>query len=277
MKKLISAGLARLKKDKIFWICLIALLLYTLISMLNSCRQALLPEMSEYAYTLDRYYYSYSLHIGLFCAVFISLHINTEYRDGTMRNKIITGHGRLEIYLSNLIVSLTAILSMLLVCLAGGLAGIPFIGPWQSFQKLAVYLLISLLYVAAYTAIFTLVSMLFTHKALSQILTILLFLGLLLLAGNLYTALQEPEMISNITITMEEGMKMADPTPNPKYVSGDLRNVYQFLVDFLPTGQCLQMYSSEIAHPLRMMLSSLSIFIGTTAIGIVFFRRKDLN
>ena len=136
--------------------------------MLNSCRQALLPEMSEYAYTLDRYYYSYSLHIGLFCAVFISLHINTEYRDGTMRNKIITGHGRLEIYLSNLIVSLTAILSMLLVCLAGGLAGIPFIGPWQSFQKLAVYLLISLLYVAAYTAIFTLVSMLFTHKALCQ-------------------------------------------------------------------------------------------------------------
>lgn len=277
MRKLISAGFARLKKDKIFWACIAASLLYSAISVLNGSRQALLPDMLEYNYKLDHYYYSYCLPIGLFCAVFISLFLSTEYHDGTLRNKIIAGHARWEVYLSSLIVSLGAVFLMLLACLVGGLAGIPLLGPWHSVGKLAVYLLISFLYVAAYGALFTFVGMLSSHKALSQTLAILLFLGLLLMAGNLYSKLQEPEMTNDIIITADQGMEIGDPMPNPKYVSGTLRDAYELLVDFLPGGQCLQMYDAGIARPFRMMLSSLVIVFGVTAAGIILFQRKDLN
>lgn len=277
MKKLVSAGFARLKKDKAFWACLVILLLYTLITVLNGCRQALMPSMLEHNFKLDHYYYGYCLPIGLFCSVFTSLYLSTEYRDGTLRNKVIAGHARWEIYLSGLIVSLAAVMLMLLACLAGGLAGIPLIGPWQSAGRLAVYLLISFFYTAAYTAIFTFVSMLFSHKTLSPVVSILVFLGLLLCAGKLYSALQEPEMNSDIIISMEEGMQIADPTPNPNYVDGLRRDVYEFLVDLLPTGQCLEMYDMSIANPLRNLLSSLCIIIGMTAAGIALFCRKDLN
>lgn len=277
MRKLISAGFARLKRDRIFWACLIILLLYTVLSMLNGCRQALSPDMLEYDFRLDRYYYGYCLPIGLFCSVFISLFLSTEYRDGTLRNKVIAGHARWEIYLSSLTVSLGAVLLMLLACLTGGLAGIPFLGPWQNVSRLAVYLLISFLYTAAYAGIFTFVSMLFSHRTLSPVLSILLFLGLLLCAGNLYAALQEPETVSNVIISMEEGMQMGEPVPNPNYVDGVRRDIYDFIVDLLPTGQCLKMYDGNIANPLRVMLLSLCIAVGITAGGIALFRRKDLN
>lgn len=277
MNKLISAGFDRLKKDKIFWACMAALLLYSAITVLNGCRQALSPSMAEYDYQLDHYYYSYCLPIGLFCSVFISLYLNTEYRDGTMRNKIIVGHARWEIYLSNLVVSLSAVFLMLLTCLLGGLAGIPFLGPWHSMSMLAVNLLVSFLYVAAYGALFTFVSMLSTNKVLSQILAILLFLGMLVMSAKFYEALMQPEMTQNIVITTEEGMRLGEPLPNPKYISGPVRDAYEFLVDLLPTGQCLQMYDLKVVRPLRMALLSLCIVFGITAAGLALFRRKDLN
>lgn len=277
MKKLLSAGFSRLKKDIVFWACVAAILLYAVVTMLNGCRQAQTTQMQEYGYGLDHYYYSYCLPIGLFCSVFTCIYLSTEYRDGTVRNKIIAGHTRTEIYLSGLIVSFAATLFMLLASLAGGLAGIPFIGSWQSVPRLAVYLLISVLNAAAFAAISTFIGILFSYKAVSQTLTILAFLGLLVWAGTICAALQEPEMTSNIILSMGEGMQLGEPTPNPKYVSGALRDVYEFLMDFLPTGQCLQMYELNIARPLRVMLSSLGITAGMTAAGIFIFRKKNLN
>lgn len=276
MRKLISAGAVRLKKDKLFWGCLVILLLYSALVMLNGCRQALAPGMQEYHYGLDHYYYSYCLPIGFFCAVFISLYLGTEYRDGTLRNKVIAGYARWEIYLSGFTVSLGAVFLMLLSCLVGGLVGIPFLGPWQNMQRLAVYLLISFLYTAAFAAVFTLVSMLFSYRSLSQVLSVLLLIGLLLFAGKLFAALQEPEKVSDVTISAEDGMHFGDPSPNPNYVEGSRREVYDFIVDLLPTGQCLKMYGGDITDPLRNMLLSLGITAGTTAAGIALFKRKDL-
>lgn len=271
-----SANLSRLWKDKIFWIGMLIMTAYSVISMLNGCRQATL-DMSEFNYMLDHYYFAGMPVIGIFIAVFIGLFLGTEHSDGTMRNKLIVGHTRTKVYLANLATTFIASLMMLAVWFIGGLVGIPTLGTWQmGISGLVVYISISILMVAAMCAIFTPICMLSTNKAVTAVLCILLCLGVILSGSMFYNALCEPEMSSGVMITAD-GMQMGEPTPNPNYVSGMKRIVYEFLADFIPTGQGIQMADLAVAHPARMMLSSAFIVIMVTLCGAFIFKHKDLK
>lgn len=96
MRKLMSANLSRLWKDKIFWIGMLTILACSIVNMRSGCRQATL-DMSEFNYTLDHFYFAGMPFIGIFIAAFIGLLLGTEYSDGTMRNKLIVGHTRTNV------------------------------------------------------------------------------------------------------------------------------------------------------------------------------------
>lgn len=275
MRKLISADFCRLRRDKVFWIGTLAMLAYTAAVMLFSCRQAL-RDSSEFQYALDNFYFCYAIIIGLPIAVYVSLFLGTEYSDGTMRNKLVVGHTRSDIYLSHLFTNIAGGLSMLLASLLGGLVGIPFLGTWKMGKMVLVFLLISILFIISYVAIYTFIGMLCSNKAISAVLTILLFFGLMYLAMYFYYRLSEPEMISGLVIT-QEGMQMGDPSPNPRHLTGIKREIYQFIVDFLPSGQSGQMQEFNMPHPVRMIVCSVIIAIVTTLGGIFAFERKDLK
>lgn len=276
MNKLISAGFSRLKRDKVFLILEFVMLAYAVAYMLNGCRQAASDTMSGYHYTLEKYYFQYALTIGLFSAVFTSLFLGTEYNDGTIRNKLIIGHTRTRIYLSSLAVCISATLLIMLTWLIGGLIGIPGLGLWNMGNQLYVYLLISVLFTAALSAVFTFIGMLCPNKAFSAVASILLFFGMLFLASVIYNALSQPELANNIIMTTE-GIQMGDPAPNPDYISGTTREIYQFILDVLPTGQGLQAFDLSIAHPLRMIISSLCITVGVTVCGLRIFDKKNIR
>lgn len=275
MRKLISADLCRLRRDKVFWIGTLAMLAYTAAAVFESCQQAL-KDSSEFQYTLDNFYFCYAILIGLPIAVHVSLFLGTEYSDGTIRNKLVVGHTRRDIYLSCFFANIVSGLSMLLASLLGGLVGIPFLGTWKMGKLFLVYLLISVLFTISYAAVFTLIGMLCSNKAVSAVLTILLFLVLMEIAMYLYFRLSEPEMISGLIIT-QEGMQMGDAEPNSQYITGIKREIYQFIIDFLPSGQCGQMQELNVIHPVRMIVSSIVIAIVTTLGGIFAFERKDLK
>lgn len=276
MNKLLCAGFSRLKKDKIFWFAVAAMFVYAVIYMLNGCRQATSDTMSEYNCALDQYYFHYGMFIGMFVSVVTGMFLGTEYNDGTIRNKLVIGHTRTAIYLSNFILSFSASLAILLAWFIGALIGIPTLGFWRMGTSVLIYFLISILYVAAFSAIFTFLGMLVTRRSLSGVLSILFFFCLLVLGSSLYQALQEPEFNNSIIITAS-GVNMGDPVPNPLYLTGMKREIYQFLVDFLPTGQGMQMFDLNIQHPLRMILCSIGLTGGVTAIGLYLFRKKNLN
>ena len=275
MRKLISADFCRLKRDKVFWIGTLAMLASTVALMIFECQVAL-KDSSEFQYGLDYPYFRYAIIIGLPIAVYVSLFLGTEYSDGTIRNKLVVGHTRRDIYLSHLFTNIVGGLSMLLASLLGGLVGIPFLGTWKIGKMVLVFLLISVLFIISYAAIFTLIGMLCSNKAISAVLTILLFLGLMYFAMYLDYRLSEPEIINGLIIT-QEGMQMGDPSPNPRYLTGIKREIYQFVIDFLPTGQCRQMLELNVLHPVRMIVSSIVIAIVTTLGGIFAFERKDLK
>ena len=275
MRKLISADLCWLRRDKVFWIGTLAMLAYTATVMLVSCQEAL-KDSSEFRYTLDNFYFCYAIPIGLPIAVHVGLFLGTEYSDGTIRNKLVVGHTRRDIYLSHLFTNIVSGLTMLLASMLGGLVGIPFLGTWKMGKMFFVFLLISVMFTISYVAIFTLIGMLCSNKAVSAVLTILLFLGLMYLAMYLYFRLSDPEMINGLIIT-QEGMQMGDPSPNPRYLTGTKREIYQFIIDCLPSGQGGQMQEFNMPHPVRMIISSVVIAIATTLGGIVAFEKKDLK
>lgn len=276
MRKLLSANFSRLRKDKLFWLCMGAMLIYSVVYMLGGCRQATI-DMTEYNYGIDEYYFHFGLSIGVFCALFCSMFFGTEYSDGTIRNKIVVGHTRINIYISNLITAFTATLLMMLVWLIGALVGIPTLGIWKmGIPNLLIYLLIAVMFVAAFSAIFTFVNMMSTNKAVTVAISTLLIFGLLIFSSMIYNSLNQPEMTSGVQITAN-GMEMSEPTPNPNYVSGVTRKIYEFIVDFLPTGQGLKMWQLEISNPVRMLVSSAVITLLTTLGGIFVFKRKNLK
>ena len=276
MNKLLRSNFARLWRDKLFWLCMGAMLVYAVAFMLNGCRQAAV-DMSEYQYSIDNYYFHFALSIGLFCSVCGSMFFGTEYNDGTIRNKIIVGHTREDIYLASLITTFAATLLIMSVWLAGALVAVPALGFWKmGVLRLLGYLLIAVLFVLALSAIFTVINMLSSGKANTFLISVLLFIGLLLLASMVYNGLSEPEMISGVQIT-QNGLDMTEPSPNPNYVTGMRREIYDFIVDFLPTGQGLRMWQLEIAHPVRMIVSSLFITVVTTAGGMLAFTKKNIR
>lgn len=276
MSKLIFSAFSRLKRDKVFWTALVCVLAFSAVSILNSCRHYD-PEIISELNNLDHHYFNIIPMLAIVFAVFTSLFLGTEYSDGVIRNKIISGHTRANIYISNLIATFAASVCLLIASLTGGLAGIPTFG-WLKMGsgQLALYLAICVLLTASLSAIFTFIGMLISNKAASAVISILLAIGLILIASVIYNALCEPEMTGGAIITME-GIQMQEPHPNPRYIGGLLRKIYQFVIDFLPTGQGIQMTNLEIGHPVQMIVYSLLITFGMSAGGISVFRKKNLK
>lgn len=276
MRKLLSANYSRLWRDKIFWICMGTMLVYSVVYMLNGCRQATV-NLAEYNYSIDKYYFHFAMSIGVFCAVFSSMFFGTEYSDGTIRNKVIVGHTKTNIYIASLITTTTATLLMVFVWMIGASVAIPILGIWEmGIPNLLVYLLIILMLAVALAAICTLINMLSTNKALTVVISVLLIMGLLIFASMFHNGLSEPEMTSGFQMTAN-GIQMSEPTPNPNYISGKIRKVYEFILDFLPTGQGLTVWQVEVGHPIRMILSSAAITTLTTLSGIFVFKKKNLK
>lgn len=277
MRKLLSANFARLWKNKVLWLGTGILFVWSVIHMANGCRQAA-QDMSDYHYGLDHYFFLYVLLIGVFCAVFTSLFIGVEYSDGTIRNKLIVGHTRIQVYFANLLTCFTATLLMMSAWLLGALTAIPVLGTWKmGASGLFLYLLLSILLAAANTAIFTLISMLCGNKATAAVVCILLAFILLLCGSTVYNRLQAPEMTNNLIITAEEGVSFTEPEPNPAYVSGTARTVYEWILDLLPSGQGIQLSDLAVARPLRMLLLSVFLTAAVTAAGVFLFLKKDLK
>ena len=75
----------------------------------------------------------------------------------------------------------------------------------------------------------------------------------------------------------ELGRDAAGMIPNPGYLQPIPRAVCRFLIDLLPTGQCLQISARSVEQFWRMPLLSLSAIAASTCAGLLLFRRKDLK
>lgn len=276
MRRLLRANFSRLLKNKLFWILIsIELFMGGLFPVLHYMDN--IDEKS--AWTMDSTIFIYSLFVPLMVSLLTALFIGSDYSDGTMRNKLIAGQVRRNIYAANLVVNMEA---AFLLCFAFWIShiciGTPLLGWFVSdAKKILGYLLVTLAMVAACVAIFTLISMLCSNKAYSVAGCILIIFMLLFVGVRITAALNEPEMYDAYSYMSEGVTVQEDETPNPNYVSGVKRQIYNFLNEFLPGGQMIKLSNMNAEHLGRYAVYDGIIFAFVTGCGILSFRRKDLK
>lgn len=279
MNKLLSAGFARLKKDKFFWVCVGLMAAAAWYTVFTVCLNR--KEYDGYNVGLEAILFGHVFCMGILTAAFSGLFIGTEYSGGTIRNKLVIGHTRRDIYLSSLIISITAgLIICLSYILAAMIPGLILLGFSEGVmgEMLQVFFLI-LLMTAAFSAVFTMLSMLNQNKALNCVIVLIGVFVMLMFSAYIFQSLDSPEMWEEyVYLDKETGEIVTEPAePNPFYVSGTKREVYEFLMQFLPTGQSYLIMTGDLSHAKEMAAYSVFIIIGSSAAGMYCFRRKDIK
>lgn len=279
MNKLLSAGFARLKKDKFFWVCVGLMAAAAWYTVFTVCLNR--KEYDGYNVGLEAILFGHVFCMGILTAAFSGLFIGTEYSGGTIRNKLVIGHTRRDIYLSSLIISITAgLIICLSYILAAMIPGLILLGFSEGVmgEMLQVFFLI-LLMTAAFSAVFTMLSMLNQNKALNCVIVLIGVFVMLMFSAYIFQSLDSPEMWEEyVYLDKETGEIVTEPAePNPFYVSGTKREVYEFLMQFLPTGQSYLIMTRDLSHAKEMAAYSVFIIIGSSAAGMYCFRRKDIK
>ena len=282
MGNLLSANFARLKKSVLFWLAIAAMVGYAVLMLVSWYRtiQIQIEIGLDRVMGTDQFLFSFVGLIGILLAAFVGLFLGTEYSDGVLRSKLIVGHSRSAVYLSNLSAAVTASFLMCLAYVAVILAvGVPVYGP-PAAEPLALLRRMMEVFAMcmAHCALFTLVAMNWGNKALSTVACILGVLALIWVTSNMRNQLMQPEFYANVVFdeALQDWVE-SELRPNPNYVSSPLRAVYQFFCDFLPTGQSMQLTGDAADRSPLLAVYSLAVTAVSTGLGLLLFRRKDIK
>lgn len=256
MSKLLRANFNRLLKSKLFRfgaVFMLALGIYFPIQNYN------IMQNEGRVISLDGAFFMFVVIIPLILSVFCGFFIGTEYSDGTMRNKFIIGSTRCSVYIANFL-SCTAAAFIISTAYAVPylICGIPLLGTFNAdISRVIAVMLCVLAVTEVFAAIFTLISMLIPNKANGAVSCIII--GLVLFISGIYGGLYIRSSLA------------------AKNLSGTKRAVCEFLYDFLPGCQLIQLCNMNAVHPLRMFLSSAFLAVSATVIGVLIFRKKDIK
>lgn len=276
MIKLLDAGFTRLRKSKAFWILIIFSIIFALYYVSTQYL-----DMTKYGEVIEvgNMTLSYPTMIGLIIAIFTSLFLGVEYSDGAIRNKVSIGHKRVNIYLTNLLIVISAsVLFYVVYLVIIFVLGIPLFGMGTAPIKMTlIKILVDIMVCVSISSLCTFIAMLCSNKTVTAISTIVIFLALMLGATCCYSVLNTPPFIETATIkNQSSGQYEFVQEPNPKYPSEITKKVMKILLDINPTGQTLQMMERESKFG-ELMLYSLGIMIIFTGAGIELFNKKELK
>lgn len=279
MTQLLSMGFSRLFKNKLFWFGIILQAGFFVFLIITNYRDVRLHP-DYYHYTSDTLMFAPFMISGLFASCFTGMFLGSEYSYGTIRNKLVIGKSRANVYLANLTVTFAASLivniASILVTFSVGI--FLFGTPELATANMLMILGLGALMLAAFAGIFTLTSTMITSRSAGSVINILLFFVLIIASTYIMKRLEEPEMMMPSYIFSIDGViQPTELVPNPYYLQGTVRTVFEFFRDLLPTCQGNQFMTHEIERPLMMVLCSLVLTACTTVMGIFHIRKKDLK
>lgn len=293
MRNLLSANFARLRRSRLFWFLEAGIFAWGVLAYF------MLKVNLRNGYPLDNgnvYFFNEMTFIGITIACFSGFFIGTDYSDGTMRNKLMAGHGRMTVYLANLVTVLcVGIAQSAAYKLAAVTAGTVFVGDlaWSCLHRPAETLAISFLSICTSAAIAVWISMVVIDKSKAVLLNAL-FSALLLAAGaSALKGLAQPEMTQRIYIAdtgkykyvyednlPDDADLIIEEVPNPKYLRGTKRKVYVCISAVLPTSQALSCAMDDDGFDRFSALHVLGTLAAVVLIsggGILVFRRRDIK
>ncbi len=274
MIKLLNAGFTRLKKDKLFWGLTVVVIGFALIMLYNAY-----SDMLEYGgnVSVDEYFFNVGMLIGFAIAIFASVYLGNEYSNGTLRNKIVMGHNRIKIYLSNLIiVSIISVFWVLLFDFVTACIGIPLFGNIQmDIGKFLLLFVIVLLLSIAFASIFTFIAMVCSNKTATSIICLVTVFAMMFGSTMLFNLLSAPP--TTVEYSMVDGQFEPQEVPNPRYPTEQERKIYQTILNIMPQGQAFSIVGYEDWDYKALPFYSLGVIIIFTGAGLIIFKRKDLK
>lgn len=275
MIKLLRADLARMWKNKSFRCCMIITFLvsFTITYIIIAASSVAFDDMNWSQIIL-----AFSAIPIFTSAAFSALFIGDDYSDNTIRNKLIIGRTRIQIYFANL---LTVIIGSLVIAAAGELTPVSvaayggkkcFLMPADSF---ALGIVICVCALIASCALFTLIGMLITKKSTSVVLALILMIGAYVAESTIRSKLEIPQTYI-VSRHNEDGTIDIFEEDNPEAVSGGARVVMEAIYNTLPFGEIKQAEKGAETGTL-LPLYSLGVMAASTVIGATVFRKKDLK
>ena len=288
MYKLLNASFSRLRKNKIFLglvILTIIIAAFMLISeYLDKLKYSSVFGISSN--TTDILLTNFINIIGFFIAIFTSLFVGAEYSDGTIRNKIVAGHSRKNIYLSNLIVSIVVglILEFIYLIIIS-IVAIPLLGSIQmTFSQFAFILLDMIMIIIVYSSIFNFIALICSNITISTVTSLLLILIMFVTDMFLSPTANSTEYIQKNIVMDEQGNVTYEVVKNEDYPGKIIQTTCKTIINFNPVSQAIEISGNKInmneedfnnmkVYPLY----SLGLIIIITAIGIYLFNIKELK
>ena len=275
MRKLITASFSRLWKEKLFWLVFAFMSIGSVCCNWLNYNEVINPQI----YLEDVLFSMLPMSCFVF-ALFISMRLGTEFEEHTIRNKLVVGYHRTQVYFAEYITCMVASIILLGIMLLfsmsfGLLLSLEFQSDWY---ELVFLLFCCAMIVSVFSAIYVGISMNVGSKAISLVVSIVFVFAILLLASFCINALEEePTAYSNITITVEDGVQFGDLIENPAYVDGTQRTVYELIADILPTGQTIQLHNLDFERAARWPVFSLMMLVIATVTGYIPFRKRDIR
>lgn len=270
MIKLLKAGFFRLKKDVIFW-----LFIFLTIGMAGF---TLFRYLSNEGVYLDKILNEFIMYIGLFIAIFVSIFVGKEYGQGIIRNKIIVGHSRISIFLSNLIISIVvSLLCELIYLIIVFLIGIPLFGQMQmSFSQFAIVLLNTALVIISFCSIYNFITMICSEITISISICIILFVATFVAQAALGFTANSRKYIEHAF--WDNGNKyIISQEPNPNYPGDEKVKQARMLYLFVPQGQAMEIESGNLEYWVQMTISSIILICVVNIVGVCIFSKKELK
>lgn len=257
MRKLLAADTFRLFHSKWFWLCISGMLAMSVAFVVMQ-----LTAM-DYTVPLSRVIFLPMSIYGVATAALISLFVGEDYSDGFIRNKIIAGHSRTNIFSSNLFVSLLASALLYLITVLFTTAIGSFLFEIDiTVDQLCQYLLLGTGMSLAYGCIYCTITMLCGNKATAAVLCMGVAFFLLFACMHTNQVMVQPAYKNGAA--------------NPAYVDGFAKIIYATIHDLNPSGQAAQLSTMKIFHPVRWMICDLGWILAAGA-GCVCFRKKNIQ
>ena len=270
MIKLLKAGFFRLKKDVIFW-----LFIFLTIGMAGFTLFRYLSVEGAY---LDKILNEFIMYIGLFIAIFVSIFVGKEYGQGIIRSKIIVGHSRISIFLSNLIISIVVSLwCELIYLIIVFLIGIPLFGQMQmSFSQFAIVLLNTALVIISFCSIYNFITMICSEITISISICIILFVAMFVAQAALGFTANSRKYIEHAF--WDNGNKyIISQEPDPNYPGDEKVKQAWMLYLSIPQGQAMKIGGNDLTYSAQMAISSIILIGVVNIVGVCIFSKKELK
>ncbi|MDE5755543.1 MAG: hypothetical protein K2I23_00400 [Clostridia bacterium] len=199
MIKLLRSNLKRILSSKTFWICSATYILYGLILSIWLCQIDKIDIRSA-DYPISNYGLSGSPFTGIIIMLILCIIMNADFSNNAIRNKIIIGYSKEQIYASNLLAYFICVIALQFVYLC---VTLPFFfgwtfnsSLWNLFgdyigQMLLWIALYNILTVAAYVSLYTAIIMNMKNALVSTVTGVVLnlvamFVTWYVMAGSNY-------------------------------------------------------------------------------------------